>query len=80
MASNPSEPSIMERHLMVLLHDADPAKAAMRDLELDDDALDALAIERAVQALRREAASRDGRSAGWLLMAFADRLERRQAR
>jgi len=42
--------------------------------------LDALAIERVVGEMRREAASREGRSVSALLMRVAARLEERQAR
>lgn len=71
--------SIEERQLRALLHAVDPARAACIDVSLDDDTLDALAIERAVQEIRRQAATRDGRSIGVVFTRLADRLERRQS-
>jgi len=74
------KPTVMERQLEAMLRVVDPLKAALVDVELSEDTLDALALERAVQALRREASSRDGRSTATLLIRVAERLERHQAR
>lgn len=53
---------------------------AVDAIEVDEDTLDALAIERVVQVMRREAASREGRSVSGLLMRAGRLLEQRQAR
>lgn len=50
-------------------------RADLDAIDLDPDTLDALAIATAVQSLRQQAVTREGRSASRLLARVADRLE-----
>jgi hypothetical protein len=74
---HPEGPTVYERQMRALLAVIDPARAALLDVEPDDQSLDDVAIRDCVDQLRRVGAARDGSTAGRMLDGMAELLETR---